>query len=55
MTNSAGYSIEDLWTNEAYGIMKPNDQFSCNVNPTGVVMIKATVIPQTLSNVIGWK
>lgn len=44
MTNSDGYTVENLWTYESYGILLPTDHLSFLVNPTAAVMLKSTVI-----------
>lgn len=44
LENPKGYQVQDLFTNQYHGVRLPNSTFSCIVNPTGVVMIKATRI-----------
>jgi len=39
-----GYYAENLFTDEKYGILYPNSRFDTKVNPTGVVMLKLTVV-----------
>ncbi|KHN82558.1 Alpha-N-acetylgalactosaminidase [Toxocara canis] len=43
LTNPGGYLIEDLWTGQPKGLMKPSDVYSVKVNPTGVDFFKATL------------
>jgi Alpha galactosidase C-terminal beta sandwich domain len=43
LTNEKGYLVQDLFTGQEYGTLLPSDTFSCTINPTGVVMIKATI------------
>jgi len=43
IANPTGYFVEDLWTNDKLGLMMPDDTFTATVNPTGVVMLKATL------------
>ncbi len=43
LSSVSGYFVEDLYSGEKYGLMHSNDKFSCEINPTGVVIIKATV------------
>ncbi|KAM3717079.1 Alpha-N-acetylgalactosaminidase [Dirofilaria immitis] len=34
LTNREGYFVQDLWSGELKGLLKPNDFYSTNVNPT---------------------
>ncbi|VDN83409.1 unnamed protein product [Brugia pahangi] len=43
LTNSGGYLVQDLWSGELKGLLKPNDFYSVDVNPTGIDFFKATL------------
>lgn len=43
LTVDSGYLITDLFSNREYGLFRPDDVLSFNVNPSGVVMFKATL------------
>uniref|UniRef100_A0A915PND5 Alpha-galactosidase n=1 Tax=Setaria digitata TaxID=48799 RepID=A0A915PND5_9BILA len=43
LTNPDGYFIQDLWSGENKGLLKPNDLYTTNVNPTGIDFFKATL------------
>uniref|UniRef100_A0A8R1TWT8 Alpha-galactosidase n=1 Tax=Onchocerca volvulus TaxID=6282 RepID=A0A8R1TWT8_ONCVO len=43
LTNPEGYFVQDLWNGELKGLLKPNDFYSTNVNPTGIDFFKATL------------
>uniref|UniRef100_A0A158R5H7 Alpha-galactosidase n=1 Tax=Syphacia muris TaxID=451379 RepID=A0A158R5H7_9BILA len=43
LKNPGGYFIEDLWTGQQLGLMRPLDTYYTRVNPTGVDFFKATV------------
>jgi len=43
LNNAEGYFVKDLFTNKDYGLFKPSDVVSFKVNPSGVVMLKATI------------
>uniref|UniRef100_T1JHV1 Alpha-galactosidase n=1 Tax=Strigamia maritima TaxID=126957 RepID=T1JHV1_STRMM len=43
LTHAQGYRIKDLFENQDYGVVLPDTVFKANVNPTGVVMIRADV------------
>ncbi|VDK44230.1 unnamed protein product [Cylicostephanus goldi] len=44
MNNTAGYQVKDLWSKQDMGVMKPSDTLKVSVPPTGISMLKATVI-----------
>ncbi|KAG1696934.1 Alpha-N-acetylgalactosaminidase [Nymphon striatum] len=44
LSSTDGYRVQDLYTNKDFGIVKPNDTIFVDVNSTGVVMLKATVV-----------
>ena len=46
LTNPTGYFVQDLWSGQKLGVMKPDDVYSANVPPTGVNMFKATLAQQ---------
>lgn len=52
MTNPTGYAVENLWTGEYLGILKPSDEFQFEVNATGIFMLKATVIPASKKEIL---
>lgn len=43
LNNSGGYLVQDLWSGELKGLLKPNDFYSVDVNPTGIDFFKATL------------
>lgn len=43
LTNPDGYLVQDLWSGELKGLLKPNDFYTTNVNPTGIDFFKATL------------
>ncbi|KAG1698135.1 Alpha-N-acetylgalactosaminidase [Nymphon striatum] len=43
LTSTCGYHVQDLYTNQDHGVVKPSDSIYVDVNPTGVVMLKAEV------------
>uniref|UniRef100_A0AAF5PTW6 Alpha-galactosidase n=1 Tax=Wuchereria bancrofti TaxID=6293 RepID=A0AAF5PTW6_WUCBA len=43
LINSGGYLVQDLWSGELKGLLKPNDFYSVDVNPTGIDFFKATL------------
>lgn len=43
LTFPGGYHIKDLYENQDYGVVSPDTIFKANVNPTGVVMVRADV------------
>lgn len=47
LTNPTGYYVQELWSGEKLGMMKPNDVYTASVPPTGVSMFKATLAQQT--------
>lgn len=51
LTYPGGYHIKDLYENQDYGVVSPDTVFKANVNPTGVVMVRADVaVPGGRSN-----
>jgi len=44
LKHAKGYTIENLFANEVFVGVGPNDSFSTKVNPTGIMMYKATII-----------
>lgn len=44
LQHAKGYVIENLFENVVTVGLGPNDSFSTTVNPTGVMMYKATII-----------
>jgi len=47
LTNPTGYFVQDLWSGQKLGLMKPSDWYLTSIPPTGVSMIKATLAQQT--------
>jgi len=44
LNHAMGYFAENLYTDEKYGVLYPKDPFNAKVNPTGVVMLKLTIV-----------
>lgn len=42
--SSAGYNVTDVFTGQALGMFKPQDQVTALVNPTGIFLGLATFI-----------
>ena len=42
LTHAQGYSLVEVFDNKSLGKMLPNSTFTCAVNPTGVVFVRAT-------------
>ncbi len=47
LINPTGYFVQDLWTGQKLGLMKPSDRYLASIPATGVSMIKATLAQQT--------
>lgn len=47
LRNPAGYMVDDLWTGETIGHLKPKDKYRTTVPSTGAGMIKATLVEAT--------
>ena len=39
LTHSAGYLVEDLYTNKDYGILTADDKITVDVNPSGEIHV----------------
>jgi len=44
LKSKGGYKVMELFTDKDYGFMNSTENFQCNINPTGVVLIKATLV-----------
>ena len=42
LNSTSGYSIQEVFQSKTLGNYKPQQTFSCHVNPTGVYLIKVT-------------
>merc|ERR1719154_908935 len=47
LTHPGGYQAFEVFSGRNLGMFKPNDTFSGSVNPTGVLLIRFNVIPET--------
>ena len=45
MTTAAAYNFTEVYSGTHIGFYKPWHTFNCEVNPTGVLFIQATVVP----------
>jgi len=45
MTSPDGYFTEDVFDGQSYGVLFPEDRLQLDVNPSGVVMLRFSVMP----------
>jgi len=43
LQNPMGYLIQDLWSGDEFGLIKPTEQITAQLPATGVFMFKATL------------
>lgn len=51
LSNPGGYDVTDLYSGESYGVLSPAHSLSVQVNPTGIVILRANAIPQRFTDV----
>ena len=42
LTDPRGYSLSEVFDGGHIADLKPSDRFTCKVNPTGIVLVKAS-------------
>lgn len=45
LRDEAGYQVTEVFDGGAYGLLRPGQNISCRVNPTGIMLFKAVPLP----------
>lgn len=45
LTSPSGYNFTEVFDGQHLGYFKPNENFTCRVNPSGLFLIRATKLP----------